>query len=109
MAEEAEILDPGAWMNMQPIWTWEILFFYASCHLHPTPVGLVDVALPPGSLFSFGRKTDEGSEAEQAIVAAAALIAHMANRVSLACGLGLSEEVAGYWNKYIRPEMAATA
>jgi hypothetical protein len=104
MAEEAEALDTEAWGNFQPIWTHEILFFLASCFLHPTPIGLRERMVEDGSALTFGDR-DEEKWGQQALVTSAALITHLANRMSLFWGLGLSDGFAGYWEKYIRPFM----
>ena len=102
MAIEDEVLNPEAWLNMQPIWSHEVLFFLASCYLHPTPLGVREWCTPKGGVFNFDKR-DEGNCAEQALVACASLIAHLANRISVFWGLGLSDELAGYWQKYIDP------
>jgi hypothetical protein len=105
MANEAELLDPGAWLNMQPVWTHESLFFYTSCYLHPTATGLGHEVLGWGSVFFSQRTTNEESHAESALAATAAMVAHMGNRISVFWGLGLSDEFAQAWQKHIGPLM----
>jgi hypothetical protein len=101
MAEEPDILSPDSWLKVPPVSVHETLFFFASCYLHPTPTGLNHESLQGGSLFSFTRRHDEEPQAEFAVVATAAIIAHMGNRVSVFWGLGLSDEIADVWRKRI--------
>lgn len=101
MADEPELLTPDAWLNMKPSWAYEVPFFFSSCYLHPTAIGLRHEAPDRGGLFSFARKEDEESEAESALVATAAIIAHLGNRVSVFWGLGLSDEIKQVWDKKI--------
>ena len=105
MANEGEVLDPGAWLSMQPVWTHESLFFFASCYLHPTATGLGHEVLEWGSVFSSKRTNNEESHAESALAATAAMVAHTGNRVSVFWGLGLSDEFAKAWQKHIGPLM----
>jgi Family of unknown function (DUF5677) len=103
MANEPEVLDPGASLKMRPEWTHESLFFFASCYLHPTATGLAHEVLRWGTVFSTSRTTDEESHAESALAGTTAMVVRMAYRVSLFWGLGLSDEITQTWQKYIGP------
>jgi hypothetical protein len=56
MALEEDLLTPEAWVNFPHAWTHETLFFFASCYLHPTAVGLNHQAQQGESLFTFTAK-----------------------------------------------------
>jgi len=74
---------------------------------NPRPQILMGVRhrdLSNGSVFSFTRGQEE-REAEQALVGAGALIAHIANRVSVFWGLGLSDAVKDSWERNLGPEL----
>lgn len=101
MALEEDLLTPEAWVNFPHAWTHETLFFFASCYLHPTAVGLNHEAQQGESLFTFTAKGSSELESSFALSTAASMIAHAGNRASVFWGLGLSEEIAQVWEKRI--------
>jgi hypothetical protein len=105
MANEPEMLDSGAWQDKQTVWTYESLFFFASCYLHPTATGLGHEVLERGSIFSFQRRESEDGHAESALTATAAMVARIGNRASVFWGLGLTDEIDQSWQKHLGPLM----
>ena len=103
MANEPELLDPGTWHKQQTVWTYDSLFFFASCYLHPTATGLGHEVLRPGSVFSSERTSNEEGHAESALTATATIVVRMAARLSVFWGLDLSEEIDQAWQKHIGP------
>jgi hypothetical protein len=103
MANEPELLDPGTWLNQQTVWTYESLFFFASCFLHPTATGLGHEVLESGSVFSSERTSNEEGHAESALTATATIVIRMANRLSVFWELGLSDEIEQAWREHIGP------
>jgi hypothetical protein len=105
MATEPEVLDTNAFLNTHTMWTYDSLFFFSSCFLHPTAIGLGHEVLPHGSIFSTKRTDNEDGYAKSAMGATAAVIVRIGNRASVFWGLGLSDEIEQAWQKHIGPLM----
>jgi hypothetical protein len=103
MATEPEVLDTGAFLNTHTMWTYDSLYFFSSCFLHPTAIGLGHEVLRHGSIFSTNRTDNEDGHAMSAMGATAAVIVRIGNRASVFWGLGLSDEIEQTWRKQIGP------
>jgi hypothetical protein len=103
MGEEKEFLDPEWATRMSPLFVWEVPFFIGSYHLHPTALGTRHQRLSRGETFSFREVESEESFGHQALVSAASTIHYVALRLDLFWGLGLSDQIDAYWEKYIDP------
>jgi hypothetical protein len=99
MAEEPEELDPGSSMHFAAGWTYDVLYFWTCCYIHPTPIGVRHRALPKGALFSFDA-ANEDDEAEQALAAVGTFLSQIANRASVFWGLNLTTNIEGFWSEY---------
>jgi hypothetical protein len=103
MGEEKEFLDPEWVTRMSPVFVWEVPFFIGSYHLHPTALGTRHQRLPRGETFSFREVESEEPFGHQALVSAASTIHYVALRLDLFWGLGLSDQIDAFWERYVDP------
>jgi hypothetical protein len=102
MAEEVEVLDPDSPLKFDKLsWSYDVTYFLSCCYLHPTAIGMRHRNLRLRTAFSFDR-AHEDSEAEQALVAAVAFLALVANRASVYWGLNLTRDIEQCWLEFAK-------
>src|SRR5579872_518856 len=68
MALEDEVLEPESDNQRRTEWTYDVSFFTASNHLHPTSLGIRHHCFWPGPRFNFEKVEDEEKFAHQGLV-----------------------------------------